>query len=146
MDIDFNTFNRTLLFAFYFLILSVEPRVGSRTMAVRAPELFGDGQAALLQSDTAWIGLIHTPDALYVISGARGSQDIACRIIQIAGQRSSGEVINGQPTQGSEVPVPCYLFRRGGKWVGWILFRGHERAFCAAESAAQLPVICRLRP
>lgn len=143
---DMNRKVRNAVLSLYLLTFTVNVNVGAQALAVRAPELFGDGQAITLQTDTSLVGLIFAPGTVFAIVGSTSERDVSCRIVQLAGERVRGEVINGQPTVGSEVPVPCYLFRRGGQWIGWIDFRGHERAFCAAPSADDLPAVCRLRP
>ncbi len=132
---DVNKTIRTLIMSLYFVILSVSVNVNGQMLSLRAPELFGTAPAYIVQSGNRLYGLIYMPSAAFVFDGTAGAKDISCRITQIA----------GEPIQQAEQPVPCYAMRRDGRWIGWIDFRGHERAFCAAPAGEQLPRVCRLR-
>ncbi len=141
---DMNKRARTLILSLYAVLASVN--VNGQAMIMRAPELFGDARAVVIRSDDSLFGLISSPGALFVFRGRIEGRELSCLITQIAGPRVTGEIIDGKYTHGSELPVPCYARFRNGRWTGWIDFRGHPRAFCAADQTARLPEICRLRP
>lgn len=123
---------RTVLFSMYFAALSMN--VNGEALSVRAPELIGDGRAYVVQSGQAITGLVVSPAGVFTIAGSLGSRDMACSLTQIS----------GEPIEGADHPVRCYLMRRGAKWVGWIDFRGSLRKFCAADQVEALPAACRL--
>lgn len=125
---------RGLMLGIYVLALSVN--VNGQTLAMRAPELFGDAQAVLVRSDGSLGGLIYAPGALFAFEGSIGTKDVTCTITQIG----------GAPIDGAERPVHCYAAIRAGKWIGWIDFRGSRRKFCAAAEVGALPASCRLGP
>lgn len=131
---DVNKKTRTLLLSIYFVMLSVN--VNGQMLSLRAPELFGDARAYVVRSGSGLYGLIYAPGAAFTFQGSLGERDLACSITQIA----------GEPIDQANGPVPCYAVQRDGRWIGWIEFRGQERAFCGAASIAELPRICRLRP
>lgn len=130
---DMNRSTRRIVLSIYVLVLSVS--VNGRMLSLRAPELFGDARAYVAQSGRGLYGLIYAPGAAFVFRGDLGDRDLSCSITQIA----------GQPIDQADGPVPCYAVQRGGRWIGWIQFRGGQRAFCGAASIDELPQICRLR-
>lgn len=141
---DMNKRIRNLILSIYIILFSVD--INTQTLVMRAPELFGDASMYLVRSRDAMYGVISAPGALFAFNGEIEQKEITCKIIQIAGERVRGEYIKGKYEHGVEAPVPCYAVLRNGKWIGWIDFRGHKRAFCAADSLIQLPDVCRLRP
>ncbi len=121
------------ILSLYLVMLSVN--LNGQMLSLRAPELLGEAPAYIVQSGDRLYGLIYAPGAAFTFEGMTSARDISCRITQIA----------GEPIQQAKQPVPCYAMRRDGRWIGWIDFRGHERAFCAAPLGEPLPRVCRLR-
>ena len=130
---DVNRTLRTMLLSLYCLIFSVN--INGQLLTLRAPELIGTAPAYIVRSGDRLYGLIYAPGAVFAYQGTASAKDISCGLTQIA----------GEPIQQAEAPVPCYAMLRDGRWIGWIDFRGHERAFCAAPAGERLPRVCKLR-
>jgi hypothetical protein len=118
-----------LLASLFSIILIASAALHPFTADMRALELFGEARAVVLQAGPAQIGIVYAPGIALLYIGRVDEDIIYCRMVQIAGARVKGEVIDGVYGAGTEKMVPCNLTRQGRSWRGWIDFRGHHRPF-----------------
>ena len=126
-----------IVFAAFFLFPAfvIALILGSHEGVWYAPELFGIefANAHYVAIPGAMLGLVKSSMGTWLLV----SRGAGCSLQQVGGAKVSN--------YGTPGAIPCRMAWKGDRFRGWIFFRTHERPFCGAPTANNLPTSCQLR-